>query len=74
MKRSEQGIPERVDRDSVPTPWVSNLVIVPKGRPVNPDGGAVSQNAVPDIRITYESRALNKAIRRTRFPTKTIED
>ena len=74
MKQVEQGIIERVDRDSGPTPLVSNLVIVPKERPVNQDGGAASQNAVPDIRITCDSRAMNNAIRRTKFPTKTIED
>lgn len=79
-KQVEQDILERVERNSGPTPWVSNLVIVPKERPVSPKSGGAktaeprSQNDQVEIRITCDSRALNKAIKRTRFPTKTIED
>ena len=59
-RQLRDGIIEPVTRDSGPTPWISNLVVVPKG------------NA--EVRLTCDSRALNKAIRRTRFPGKTIDD
>lgn len=58
-----EGILERVDENSEPTEWISNLVIVPK-----------STGQDFKIRITSDSRAVNKAIKRTRFPGKTIED
>ncbi|RNA13044.1 hypothetical protein BpHYR1_018753 [Brachionus plicatilis] len=45
-----------------PTDWVSNLVLVPK-----------STDPLV-IRITTDSRAVNNAVKRTRFPGKTIED
>lgn len=59
----EEGILERLDENSGPTEWVSNLVIVPK-----------STSPELKIRITSDSRAVNKAIKRTRFPCKTIDD
>lgn len=59
----KEGILERVDENSGPTEWISNLVIVPK-----------STGPEFKIRITSDSRAVNKAIKRTRFPGKTIED
>lgn len=59
----EEDILERLDENSGPTEWISNLVIVPK-------------STFPElkIRLTSDSRAVNKAILRTRFPTKTIDD
>lgn len=59
----KEDILERVDENSGPTEWISNLVIVPK-----------STGPEMKIRLTSDSRAVNKAIRRTRFPGKTIED
>ena len=46
--------------ESGPTPWVSNLVIIRK------ENGSV--------RLTCDSKTLNKATRRTRYPIKCIED
>lgn len=59
----EEDILERLDENSGPTEWISNLVVVPK-------------STFPElkIRLTSDSRAVNKAILRTRFPTKTIDD
>lgn len=62
-KQVDEDILERLDENSGPTEWVSNLVIVPK-----------STTPELKIRITSDSRAVNKAILRTRFPGKTIED
>ena len=45
-----------------PTDWVSEMVIVPK--PNNPD----------EIRITIDSKKANKAIKRERHNTPTVED
>lgn len=47
----EEDILERLDENSGPTEWVSNLVIVPK-----------STSPELKIRITSDSRAVNKAI------------
>ena len=77
------GILEPLDQSKGPTPWVSNLVVVPKERPVsNAKLGAsrpVSANGMePEyelaIRLICDSKAVNKAIKRTRYPSKTIED
>ena len=51
------GIIERVEK---PTPWISNLVAVPKA-----DGA---------IRITLDPCHLNKAIIRPRYPMPTLEE
>lgn len=59
----ECGILERVDQESGPTPWVSNMVIIPKDKPPH-----------KSVRITCDSKAVNKAIRRTRYPGKSIDD
>ena len=59
----KEDILERVNENSAPTEWISNLVIVPKSTGPN-----------MKIRLTSDSRAVNKAIKRTRFPGKTIED
>ena len=84
------GILERVTDTSEPTPWISNLVVVPKGaKPV-----AIKQRVDPllnwtprhpsntlepaaeplRVRLTCDSKALNKALKRARYPTKTIDD
>lgn len=59
----QDGILEKVNEGMGPTDWISNLVIVPK---------ATTPKLV--IRITSDSRAVNKAIKRTRFPGKNIDD
>ena len=81
LKQIDQGILERVDARSGPTPWVANLVIVPKDRAVRNSKSVSSRpikNAPADltlgVRLTCDSRAQNKAIRRTRYPSKTVED
>ena len=85
LKQEAIGIIERVDRKSGPTPWVANLVIVNKDKAVKgcktgssrPIGSIKPNSDEPrkelDIRITCDSRAQNKAIRRTRYPSKTVE-
>jgi hypothetical protein len=81
LKQVEEGILERVTRNSGPTPWVSNLVMVPKDKAVRNTKCSPSRptdNGKPNetiaVRLTCDSKALNKAVRRTRFPSKTIED
>ena len=76
-KQVEEGILEPVLRNSGPTPWISNLVIVPKDRPVTGISGINSGSGGArelSVRLTCDSKAVNKAIKRTRFPSKTIED
>lgn len=58
LEQFKDGILERVE--SGPTIWVSNLVIIRK------ENGSV--------RLTCDSKALNKALRRTRYPSMCIED
>ena len=65
-KQVDMGILEKVTPDMGPTPWVSNLVVVPKNKS--------SPNEQTEIRLTADSRQMNQAIKRTRFPTKTLED
>jgi len=67
----EAGILERVDQSSGPTPWVSNMVIVPKDKPIDENG---KPRPHMSVRITCDSKAVNKAIRRTRYPSKCIDD
>lgn len=79
LKQVDQGILERVENNSGPTPWIANLVLVPKERSVsssNPNWqtAATGEPHKPEIRITCDSRALNKAILRVRHPGKTIDD
>ena len=76
-KQVEMGILEPVTQACGPTPWVSNLVVVMKDKDVKrtPDGRCVTNSGeIPEVRLTCDSRALNKAIRRTRYPSKTVED
>ena len=49
-----------IERVEGPTPWVSPLVVIPK------------KNG--DVRICVDMRMANKAIRRERHPTPTIDD
>ncbi len=81
LKQVEQGILEPVDENSGPTPWVTNLVIVPKDRAIRNSKCGPSRMVDPssksctfEVRLTCDSRIQNKAIRRTRYPSKTIED
>jgi hypothetical protein len=74
-QQEAEGIIEKVDSSMGPTTWISNLVVIPKDR--NPTGSLSCLNEKAkqiEVRLTCDSRALNKAIRRTRFPTKTLED
>lgn len=81
LKQEKQGIIERVTDKCGPTPSVANLVIVPKDLEVRkgkvgtsrPTSGSEPQHEYA-IRITCDSRAQNKAIRRTRYPSRTVED
>jgi transposase InsO family protein len=78
-KQIDLGILEYVTDEMGPTPWVANLVIVPKDKEVvqAKDGSIVrnKESCKPmEIRLTVDNRAQNKAIRRTKYPGKTIED
>ena len=73
-----------------PTPWISNLVVVPKGqqkkdatvarrddqllhwKPRQPEHTLVPTPI--KVRLTCDSKSLNKAVRRQRFPVKSLED
>ena len=44
LKQIEEGILERVDESSGPTPWISNLVIVPKEKGVSKSSFSKSVN------------------------------
>ena len=57
-KLEEQGIIEDVTNEA--TDWINPVVIVPK-----------SDN---EIRLCIDMREANKAIKRTRYPTPTVED
>ena len=59
-KQLEMNILERVTDDMGPTTWVANIVLVMKGE--------------NEVRIVVDNRAQNKAIRRTHYPTRTIEE
>ena len=59
-KQLDMSILERVTDDMGPTPWVANIVPVMKGD--------------NEVRIVVDNRAQNKAIRRTHYPTRTIEE
>ena len=66
-KKVEQKLQELEDNDLIeevegPTPWVSPIVTPPK--PNNPE----------EIRLCVDMRSANKAIKRTRHITPTIED
>lgn len=70
-KQGEEGILERVDLTMGPTPWVSNLEVVPKGEK------KIAKNEPNDrieVRLTCDARPMNKALRRKRHPTKSLED
>ena len=96
--QERDGIIERVS-GSEPTPWISNLVVVPKGQPRKstqralqlvpskprlvpeargtswrPHVGHTLEPCKLEVRLTCDSKALNKAIKRTRYPCKTIDD
>ena len=81
QKHIDLGILERVTDDMGPTPWVSNIVPVLKEKGISRDGKtnvsrplANQPPPVPEIRITVDNRCQNKAIRRTNYPSKTLED
>ena len=79
-KQIDLGILERVTDDMGPTPWVSNIVPVlkdkevRKGRDGKPCPSRPQAEPTPEVRITVDNRCQNKAIRRTHYPTKSIED
>ena len=83
-KQLAEDIIEPVNQTSGPTPWIANLVIVPKAkpppntktsscRPTRPDW-AKEENTTIEVRLTTDSRAQNNAIQRTRYPSKTMDD
>jgi transposase InsO family protein len=82
LNQESLGIIERVTAKSGPTPWVANLVIVDKDNPRKKNTKCTSSkpsaNQPPEkeirIRLTSDNRAQNKAIRRTKYPCKTVED
>ncbi len=65
-KQVELGVLEPVDDSMGPTEWISNLVLVPKP--------PIAGSTEPEVRLTCDSRNLNKGIKRTRYPGKTVED
>ena len=67
-KQVEQGILEPIDSRSGPTPLVSNLVVMPKDKTAHANWTNKRTEYTLEIRLTCDSKALNKAIRRTRFP------
>ena len=69
LRQVEQGIIEPVNETSGPTPWVANLVCVAKK-----EANEIDPKKPAEIRLTCDSKPLNKAIRRTRFPFNTIDD
>ncbi len=77
-KQVNDGILERVDTAFGPTDWISNLVVIPKDKSssdrVKSAASKQGGERILDVRLTCDSTALNKAIRRTRHPTKTIDD
>jgi hypothetical protein len=68
QRQVDEGILERVDSSMGPTTWISNLVVVPKGDPNEPITSETK------VRLTCDARPMNKALRRVRYPTKTMED
>lgn len=74
LSQVEQGILEREDGSRGPTPWVANLVIVPKDRELRNAKSPPIKEHTGAIRLTCDSRGQNKAIKRTRYPSKTVED
>ena len=80
LQQEAEGIIERVTAKSGPTPWVANLVIVDKEKKRNskcslsrPQLNQPIEKEIK-IRLTSDNRAQNKAIRRTRYPCRTLED
>ena len=75
-RQVDEGVLERVEPHHGSTPWVSNLVIVPKDKGVSKITSQTFNEAKEDgrklaVRLTCDSRALNKAVKRTRYPSKT---
>jgi hypothetical protein len=79
-KQIDEGILEPVKMDSGPTPWISNLVVVPKDKTKRNVKCGTSRPLTTStpmtlaVRLTCDSRSVNKAIRRTHYPGKSIED
>ena len=80
MHQVEQGILERVDETSGPTPWVSNLVVVPKDKNARNAKTSTSspqnlgEQYTLEVRLTCDCKAFNKELRRTKYPCRTLED
>ncbi len=66
-RQEEMGIIEKVEFNSGEHKWISNLVVIPKAK------DAVT-GEVTEVRITCDCRPINKAIRRIKFPGRSIED
>ena len=68
----QEGVLELIDHTKPPPKYISNIVVVPKG-----DGKKFATKdgeVIGEVRITADGRALNKAIIRTKYPSKTIDD
>ena len=82
-KQVAEEILEKFDTKTSPITWISNLVIVLKYRkPVQASNGKMSKPMQGNsekqyelaVRLTCNSRPMNKALRRTRFAMRTIDD
>ncbi|CAF0905365.1 unnamed protein product [Brachionus calyciflorus] len=67
-KQGDEGILEPVDSTIGPTTWISNLVVVPKNDPDKSPTGEIK------VRLACDEWPMNKALRRTRYPIRSIED
>lgn len=69
-KQVLEGILDPIERNSGQTPWISNLVIVPKDKPVISDAGTNSEETEMSVRLTCDSKAVNKALDEQDFQAK----
>ncbi len=81
-KQVAEGILEKVEFGTKPITWISNLVVVPKERASGATNGKFSKPTQKNpektyelaVRLTCDARPVNKALKRTRYPMKTIDD
>ena len=77
-KQVAEGILEKVDPRTSPIMWISNLVVVhkdedPRGKITGPKWSELNK-AEMEVRLTCNARPVNEALKRTRFPMRTIDD
>ncbi|RNA32901.1 Retrovirus-related Pol poly from transposon, partial [Brachionus plicatilis] len=73
-KQVAEGILEKVELGHKPITWISNLVVVPKDRKPNANQHNPAHKQELAVRLTCDARPVNKALVRTRYPMKTIDD